>query len=807
MAEVKSGSFNTTGYSNPGWPDYYKFSWELTSQSIADNTSTISWRLTAAGGDTSTRWIYVKEKYVTVNGTTKSNSTIQQTFNGTIPFSGTTTISHNSVGKGSFSASAGGAFYNYGSYNTRGSGSWDLPTIPRYTSITTHSFNSKTETSIKMNWATADTIDVLYYSIDNKSTWKQVDVADGTSGTYTISGLSANTTYNIYLRVRRKDSQLTTDSSSGVSVTTYNYPSLSSVNVSYIPITDGAVNVTFTLSNPSGRNLTCYVKNSNQSGTSFGSGSTTGTSCTVSVDTSKMRNTIGSSLTGTFYCYFTTTLLNGTTNYTNGSKTGTYFTCSQSLENISETSFKIKWQAGVSATSVQFSIDGGGYVTISGATGTGGEYVATGYNANTTHSVKIKIINSYGSSTSASSSSITTYNWPYVKSIGSSTLTIGDSQSFTLYNPLGRTVTLYMKPTNLSTALNLGTTANKTDVSVSKTFSAEQIDNLYQSIPSSKTGSANYYCIYNSQNVSSVSGTYEIKTSECYPVITANNVSYTDLNTDIIALMGDSGQTLIQNKSSLRVTATGATAKNHASISKYSCTIGTTTITCGSGGSGGNADFGVLNYSGAVTALIKVTDSRGLTSSITKTISYIGYLLPSLTRSIERENNYESTITINAIGNISSLRNSSNVEKNKIISITYSYFQKPSGTIISGSFTASDIANGYKILENALDENEEYSFTLAISDMLGTQQYTNITVNRGQPILFACAETLGVGVGCFPESEGLFIKDDMGNNTFENHQLRGYASEAIAGGLKIYYDSANKILYLRNDNSNANPNQ
>jgi hypothetical protein len=133
MAEVRSGSFKTTGYSDANSPDHYVFSWTLASQSIVDNTTTINWEVVAAGGATSGYYNTVKEKYVTVYGVTKTNSDWQTTYNGTKPFSGTTVIKHDSNGKGSFSASCGGAFEFSGSYNSTGSGTWDLPTIHRAT--------------------------------------------------------------------------------------------------------------------------------------------------------------------------------------------------------------------------------------------------------------------------------------------------------------------------------------------------------------------------------------------------------------------------------------------------------------------------------------------------------------------------------------------------------------------------------------------------------------------------------------------------------------------------------------------------
>ena len=134
MAEVRSGSFRTTGYSDPGYTDHYVFSWELVSQSIVNCTSTIKWSVVGAGASNSAYWTYVQEKYVTVNGVTQTNTTKVATYNGTVAFSGQSVIKHSTTtGKGSFSASCGGAFYSYGSYNSTGSGSWNLPTIARAT--------------------------------------------------------------------------------------------------------------------------------------------------------------------------------------------------------------------------------------------------------------------------------------------------------------------------------------------------------------------------------------------------------------------------------------------------------------------------------------------------------------------------------------------------------------------------------------------------------------------------------------------------------------------------------------------------
>lgn len=102
-----------------------------------------------------------------------------------------------------------------------GSATVTLDTIPRYATVT-QSNTAKTETTITMKWTSDSTIDYVWYKIGTGS-WTAIGSVNASSGTYTISGRAANTAYTIYTRVRRKDSQLTTDSS-GLSVTTYAYP-------------------------------------------------------------------------------------------------------------------------------------------------------------------------------------------------------------------------------------------------------------------------------------------------------------------------------------------------------------------------------------------------------------------------------------------------------------------------------------------------------------------------------------------------------------------------------------------------------
>ena len=108
------------------------------------------------------------------------------------------------------------------------SGTYQLDVAPAYTSITGFSVGALSETSVRFNWSAANTVNYVWYSTNNGSSWTGVDVADGTSGSFDVGGLAANTGYNFKIRVRRKDSQLTTDSGAYYA-TTYAYPYLTSV--------------------------------------------------------------------------------------------------------------------------------------------------------------------------------------------------------------------------------------------------------------------------------------------------------------------------------------------------------------------------------------------------------------------------------------------------------------------------------------------------------------------------------------------------------------------------------------------------
>lgn len=216
----------------------FYYTWSAT-QSIPDNCSYVTvktyWSTSnkAATFDT----VSARNASITINGSTSS---ISKRFNcNPWPSNGKYLIQtvsnfrvdHNADGTKSIviSARANGTAGTYGPSNSTSpsgdctaSATITLDAIPRGANIT-QSLGSRTETTAIISWAADAVVDKLWYSTDNGVSYTEVGISDSTGGTYTITGLTANTTYQIKTKARHKERQVSTESSA-LSVTTYSWP-------------------------------------------------------------------------------------------------------------------------------------------------------------------------------------------------------------------------------------------------------------------------------------------------------------------------------------------------------------------------------------------------------------------------------------------------------------------------------------------------------------------------------------------------------------------------------------------------------
>lgn len=194
-------------------------------------------------------------KYFSINGSEKKNVT--ESVNVSSPYayisiaSGTISVTHNSDGSKTIPFSAQIKASSYG-VSASVSGNFELEKIPRYTTVT-NSTRGRTINTISVNWATTDARDHTQYSL-NGGSWTDAGdtvASDNKSGYYTISGLSANTKYTVKTRCKRTDSQLWSESTSTLTITTYDI-----AKITEAPNFTDEGNPTIKYSNPFGSNVT-----------------------------------------------------------------------------------------------------------------------------------------------------------------------------------------------------------------------------------------------------------------------------------------------------------------------------------------------------------------------------------------------------------------------------------------------------------------------------------------------------------------------------------------------------------------------
>lgn len=178
------------------------------------------------------------------------------------------TISHNTDGKKSIGITCNfklnATLVNTQFWTITASDTVSLDNIPRYVNITNFNVTPIDETSVRFSWDADAPCDYAWYSTDNGSTWGALPTNN------IVGGLAAGTSYNFKLRLRRTDSQLTTDSSN-YAQSTYNYPHCTSSPDFLIGDT-----LTLNIYNPLGRNIT--IKGYSENNVEIFGGTSNGTS-------------------------------------------------------------------------------------------------------------------------------------------------------------------------------------------------------------------------------------------------------------------------------------------------------------------------------------------------------------------------------------------------------------------------------------------------------------------------------------------------------------------------------------------------
>ncbi len=444
-----------------------RLAYKITSQSIANNTSVVLSRLQVRS-TSSTYATYGYNQTTTIQGHTLSAQSFDMRSTNTWQNFGDKelTFTHDADGSKTKTLTASFTTTATSGYSLK-SGSVsvevEFPKIARYATAN-QSLKSKTSSSITMNWASDSTIDYIWYSSNNGSSWTGLDVTDGTSGSYTISSLSANTTYNIKTRVRRKDSQLTTDSSA-LSVTTHakTVPtiSLSSRTSSSITVTSSC--------NVSVSSTQYRIKTSSGS---YGSYQTSATfsglaaNTTYVIEVKKVGSASGEAGTATVTV---TTHQKTIPTISLSSKTVNSITVSSGCNvTVSSTQYRIKTSSG----------SYGSYQTSA---------TFSGLSPNTTYVIEVKKVGTSSGENGTATLNVTTYQIATISSAPS--FNLGDSQTITYSNPGGNVVTTLQACISFTGELDdiSYRDISKTGTSYTFNFTDAELDKLYKKFGTSNS--------------------------------------------------------------------------------------------------------------------------------------------------------------------------------------------------------------------------------------------------------------------------------------------------------------------------------
>ena len=637
--------------------------WEATSNGTAANSSTVKAIIYARRTDnyetTGRSWGgYVKIEWN--NGITSGSATEPIEFDYSLTVDGDwtemavlsgVTVPHRNDGtmsvkiSGEVSGPSGTTLAGRTSTSKESEENVNLDTIPRYTSITSFTVAKRNETSVTYSFTTADICDYAYYSTNDGSSWTGVDITDGKSASFNVTGLSPNTTYNFKLKVRRKDSGLETISSR-VQQTTYKAPT-------------------------------------------------------------------------------------------------------QSLSSKTETSITMNWNIDSTADYIWYSKDNGNnWTAVGSVNATSGSYTISGLTANTAYNIKTRVRRKASQTTyDTAASSQTTYNYPYVSAVGSNPLTIGNSQTLTLYNPLSRSVTVRMYQNSASgTQLYSGTT-NSTSITFTPTAST-----LYASIPNSTSGNCVYSVIYGSSTKTTGTNTYKIIGNE---TPTFSNFTYADTNSTTTALTGNN-QIIVNGYSNVTATistANKAVAKNSATMNNYTLSIGSQSAQANYSES---SDVS-MSLTKVNSGVIKVTanDSRGLGTPVTKNATIKNYVKPATTNlTATRSNNgVGETVTLSFAGTW--WNDSFGSVANSIQNIAY-YFKKSTAsawttgtTTITFSTSGNNFSGSLAVAGDTSSQGfaaaDSYYIKIVVTDRLDHSVEFQTTIGSGTPAIAIYKDNVAIG--------------------------------------------------------------
>ena len=230
---------------------------------------------------------------------------------------------------------------------------------------------------------------------------------------------------------------------------------------------------------------------------------------------------------------------------------------------------------------------------------------------------------------------------------------------------------------------------------------------------------------------------------------TFTSVSYKDTNGTVTAITQDS-QLIVQNKSYLAFDV-NLRSSNPAKLASLTININGVTVTepLSSTVTLRTVNFGNIGVSQDTDAVLTLTDSRGVTNTMTVPITVAAWSPPTAIINCARQQNYYSNTDLYVNADYASIAGQNTV------TITYYYKRTDTGTWTLGGTMADE-----STVTMTLDNTHEWNIKVEIADAFQTTTYL-LNIDKGIPIFFADRLRRSVGINCFPDEDNILAVNDM----------------------------------------------
>lgn len=405
---------------------------------------------------------------------------------------------------------------------------------------------------------------------------------------------------------------------------------------------------------------------------------------------------------------------------------------SQTIIDRKETAIVVKWDADSIVDYVWYRIGTGQVRQVGAVNSKSGTYTISGLDDGFDYNGLVTIVRRKDTQLTSSSDALdfSTYSWPYANSLPN--FPIGRDVTIGIYNPLGRTVKVYL----IANGTTLGTTwtTSTTQVTIPSSIS----NALLQTIPNA--ASAQYKIktqVSNSHDRTVDGGAYYVNQIDSAP--RADTLTYADTNSETLAVTGDSS-IIIQTKSTVTFTATNVRAVDYASLVSCAIKVNNTTYPMTISGTTATVTGISINSASSLTASLLITDSRGIVGRKDVSVTMWSWHMPSAIITLKREANYYDETTLKVDADYSYLGGYNGID------IDYRCRPKDGTwgsyvTIGDGDAVTLTLSNAYA-----------WEFEIRLHDVLSTMvSYTRL-LPRGLPLIYFDRVKQSVGIECIPQN-------------------------------------------------------